>query len=146
MSYCVVAMTHVTMHVVIAVMNVTSRTERAVVVMVMESVAVMPVPVMCPAAVYVPPTRVITPIPRTMPSIPCVAPEPIVDNGSIDIYRFDDVVRTIDVLVAYYLNADLVGRFIFLYIDRCNILIDIFGKDSLQNDESFVSFAGLYDA
>lgn len=146
MSYCVVAMTHVTMHVVIAVMNVMSRTERAVVVMVMESVAVMPVPVMCPAAVYVPPTRVITPVPRTMPCVPCVAPEPIVDNGSIDIYRFDDVVRTIDVLIAYYLNADLVGRFIFLYIDRCNILIDIFGKDSLQNDESFVSFAGLYDA
>ena len=146
MSYCVVAMTHVTMHVVIALMNVTSRTERAVVVMVMESVAVMPVPVMCPAAVYVPPTRVITPVPRTMPSVPCVAPEPIVDNGSIDIYRFDDVVRTIDVLVTYHLNADLLGRFIFLYIDRCNILIDIFGKDSLQNDESFVSFAGLYDA
>ena len=146
MSYCVVAMTHVTMHVVIALMNVTSRTERAVVVMMMESVAVMPVPVMCPAAVYVPPTRVITPVPRTMPSVPCVAPEPIVDNGSIYIYRFDDVVRTIDVLIAYYLNADLVGRFIFLYIDRCNILIDIFGKDSLQNDESFVSFAGLYDA
>ena len=146
MSYCVVAMTHVTMHVVIAVMNVMSRTERAVVVMMMESVAVMPVPVMCPAAVYVPPTRVITPVPRTMPCVPCVAPEPIVDNGSIDIYRFDDVVRTIDVLIAYYLNADLVGRFIFLYIDRCNILIDIFGKDSLQNDESFVSFAGLYDA
>ena len=146
MSYCVVAMTHVTMHVVIAVMNVMSRTERAVVVMVMESVAVMPVPVMCPAAVYVPPTRVITPVPRTMPCVPCVAPEPIVDNGSIDIYRFDDVVRTIDVLIAYHLNADLVGRFIFLYIDRCNILIDIFGKDSLQNDESFVSFAGLYDA
>ena len=146
MSYCVVAMTHVTMHVVIAVMNVMSRTERAVVVMMMESVAVMPVPVMCPAAVYIPTTRVITPVPRTMPSVPCVAPEPIVDNGSIDIYRFDDIVRTIDVLVAYHLNADLVGRFIFLYIDRCNILIDIFGKDSLQNDESFVSFAGLYDA
>ena len=81
-----------------------------------------------------------------MPCVPCRTPEPIVDNRSIDIYRFDDVVRTIDVLVAYYLNADLVGRFIFLYIDRCNILIDIFGKDSLQNDESFVSFAGLYDA
>ena len=124
-------MTHVTVHVVIAVMHVTSRTERAVVVMVMESVAVMPVPVMCPAAVYVPPTRVIPPVPRTMPSVPCVAPEPIVDNGSIDIYRFDDIVRTIDVLIAYNLYADLVRGRVFLHIYRGYILEDILRQNSL---------------
>ena len=130
MSYCVVAMTHVTMHVVIAVMNVMSRTERAVVVMVMESVAVMPVPVMCPAAVYVPPTRVVAPIPRTMPSVPCVAPEPIVDNRSENIYRLYYIVLTVHILVADYLNRNLVVL-VFLDIYRGYILEDILRQNRL---------------
>ena len=112
----------------------------------MPGVAVTPVPIVCPTVVCVPPSGPISPVPRAMPCVPIRTPEPIVYQRTVNIYRFDDVVRTIDVLVTYHLNADLLGRLIFLYIDRCNILIDIFGKDSLQNDESFVSFAGLYDA
>jgi hypothetical protein len=111
----------------------------------MESVAVMPVPVMCPAVVHVPPTRVITPVPRTMPCVPCVAPEPVVDNRTVDINRFDDIVRTIYVLVTYHLNAYFV-LLVFLYIDRGNVLIDIFGENSLQYDQTLVSFACLYYA
>lgn len=145
MRYRIVTMAYVMMHVMIAVVDMMSRTERAVMVMMMESVAVMPVPVMCPAVVCVPPTRVITPVPRTMPCVPCVAPEPVVDNRTVDINRFDDIVRTIYVLVTYHLNAYFV-LLVFLYIDRGNVLIDIFGENSLQYDQTLVSFACLYYA
>ena len=145
MRYGVVTMAYVMMHVMIAVVDMMSRTKRAVMVMMMESVAVMPVPVMCPAVVRVPPTRVITPVPRTMPCVPCVAPKPVVDNRTVDINRFDDIVRTIYVLVTYHLNAYFV-LLVFLYIDRGHVLIDIFGENSLQYDQTLVSFACLYYA
>ena len=145
MRYGVVTMAYVMMHVMIAVVDMMSRTERAVMVMMMESVAVMPIPVVCPAVVCVPPTRVITPVPRTMPCVPCVAPEPVVDNRTVDINRFDDIVRTIYVLVTYHLNAYFV-LLVFLYIDRGHVLIDIFVENSLQYDQTLVSFACLYYA
>ena len=145
MRYGVVTMAYVVMHVMIAVVDMMSRTERAVVVMMMECIAVMPVPIVCPAVVRVPPVRVISPVPRTMPCVPCVAPEPIVDNRSVDIYRFDDIVGAVYVLVTYYLNAYLV-LLVFLYVYRGNILIDIFGENCLQYDQALVSFACLYYA
>lgn len=111
----------------------------------MESIAVMPIPVMSPAVVCVPPTRVITPVPRTMPCVPCVAPEPVVDYRSVDIYRFDDVVRTIYILITYHLNTYFI-ILIFFYIDRSYILIDIFGENGLQYDQTLVSFACLHYA
>ena len=111
----------------------------------MERIAMMPVPVMCPAAVYVPPTRVITPVRRTLPCVPVRTPEPVVNNRSIDIYRFDNVVRSVYVLIADYLNGNIV-RLIFLHINGCNILINILCEDGLQNDESLVAFARLYHA
>ena len=89
--------------------------------MVMVSVAVMPVPIVCPTAMCVPPARIITPVPRTVPSVPCVAPEPIVDQGPIDINGFYDVVRTVYILVAYYLNGNLI-LLIFLYVYRGYVL------------------------
>ena len=105
-------------------------TERAVVVVMMPCVAAMPVPVVCPAAVCVPPAGVITPVPRTRPCIPCVAPEPIVDNRSENIYRLYDVVLTVHILVANYLNRYLVVL-VFLYIYRGYILEDILRKNGL---------------
>ena len=112
---------------------------------VMVCIAVTPIPVMCPAAVYIPPTRVISPIPRTLPCVPVRTPKPVVDNRSIDIYRFDDIVRSIYIFVADNLNGHIVGC-VFLYVYRGNVLIDILGEDSLQNDESFVTLTRLYYA
>lgn len=130
MSYCVLSTCNAMMHLMITVMNLMCVTERAVRMMVMISVAVMPIPVMCPAVVYVPPARVITPIPRTMPSVPCIAPEPIVDQRSVNVNRFDDIVSTIYVLIADYLNGNLVFL-VFLNEYRGNVLEDILRKHSL---------------
>lgn len=102
-----------------------SRTERAPVVAVMESIAVVPIPVVCPATVNVPPTRVITPVPRRLPCVPIRTPEPVVDNRSIDVHRLDDIVGAIDVLVAYYLHFHLL-LLVLLDIYRGYVLENIF--------------------
>ena len=120
-------------------------TERAIVVVMMESIAVMPVPVMCPASVYIPPARIIIPIPRRCPCVPVRSPEPVVYNRSIDIYRLDDIVGSIDVFVAHYLYFHLVFL-VFLHIYRGYILVDILCQNSLKNYQTLVAFAGLYYA
>jgi hypothetical protein len=130
----------------ISVVDSTSRTERAVVVVMMECIAVMPVPIMCPTVMCVPPSRPVAPIPGTMPCKPKITPEPIIDNRSIHIYRLDDIVVTIDVLIAHYLNGYIVRSLIPDDIDRRYVLIDIFRKDRLQNDQTLVAFSGLYYA
>ena len=122
-----------------------SRTERAPVVVMMPCIAVMPVPIVRPTAMSVPPTRPVAPIPRTMPSVPCIAPEPIVDNRTVNIYWLDDIVGTIYVLIANYLNGNNI-RLILLYIDRGNILIYILCEDRLQHDQTLVAFTRFYDA
>ena len=108
----------------------------------MPCIAATPVPVMCPAVVYIPPTRIVTPIPRTTPCKPGIAPKPVVDNRSIDIHRLDDIVGTIHILVANYLNGHFV-LLVFLYIYGGYILKYIFSQDSLKNDQTFVTFARL---
>ncbi len=133
------------MHLVIPVMRLMCVAERAAVVVVMIGVAVMPVPIVCPTVMCVPPARPITPVPRTVPSVPCVAPEPIVDQGPIDIYGFYDVVRTIYILVADYLNGNLI-LLIFLHVYRGYVLEDIFCQHRLQNDESLVTLTHFHYA
>ena len=64
MNDSVVAAADTSVHLVIAMMNMMSGTERAPVVMMMVSVAVMPVPIMCPAVMVIPPVRIISPVPR----------------------------------------------------------------------------------
>lgn len=118
------------MHLVVSVTGMMSVAERAAVVVVMIGIAVMPIPVMCPAAVCVPPTGVVSPVPRTRPSIPCIAPEPIVDNRSENIYRLYYVVLTVHILVADYLNRNLVVL-VFLDIYRGYILEDILRQNRL---------------
>ena len=112
----------------------------------MPSVAMMPVPVMRPTVVYIPPIRVISPVPRTTPCYPVRTPEPIVYNRSIHIYRLDDIVRTIYVLIAYDLYFYLVLRFVFLHIYRGYILIDVFRQNRLQHDQPLAAFSCLYHA
>lgn len=84
--------------------------------MMMVCVAVMPVPIMRPAVMAVPPTRIITPVPRRVPCNPGCAPEPVVYNRTVNVNGFYDVVRTIYVLIAYYLNSYLL-LLVFLNVD-----------------------------
>ena len=135
---------YVPMHVMVAVAYLTCVAERAAVVMVMIGVAAMPVPVMCPASVCVPPSRPVTPVPRRMPCVPCVRPEPIVDDRTIDIHRLYHVVRTIDILVANYLNGNLV-LLVFLHVYGGYVLEDILRQHRLQYDQTLVTLTGLYD-
>ena len=111
----------------------------------MPGVAVTPVPIVSHQVVCVPPSGPISPVPRAMPCVPIRTPEPIVYQRTVNIYRFDDVGRTVHVLIAYDLNAYLI-RLVFLYVDRGYVLIDIFRQNGLQNDQSLVAFAGLYYA
>ena len=132
------------MQVIVAAAYLSCLTERAAVVVVMIGVAPMPVPVMGPASMCVPPSRPIAPVPRRMPCVPCVRPEPVVDDRTIDINRLYHVVRTIDILVANYLNGDLV-MLIFLYVYRGYVLEDILRQHRLQYDQTLVTLTGLYD-
>jgi len=145
MSYCITAVTYASIQVMIAITGTVCVTEGAPVVVIMVSIAVTPIPIMCPTVVYIPPTRVVSPIPRTMPCIPCVRPEPIVYNRSVNIYRLYDIVGTIYILIADYLNGYFV-LLIFLYIDRGYVLEYILCEDSLQHDQTFIAFTRLYYA
>lgn len=145
MSYCVVVTAYASVDLVIAVAHTASGTEGAVVMVMMECIATMPIPIVCPAVMIVPPGWVITPIPRRIPCAPCGTPKPIVDHGTIDINRLDDIVGTIHIFVTYYLYRYIVG-FIFLDVDGRYILVDILGQNSLKHDESFVAFTCFYDA
>ena len=142
-SCCILSATQTVVHLMITVVVMTTGTERAVVVVMMESVAVMPVPIMLPAIMCVPPCRIISPVPRRCPCYPCRAPEPIVDYRTVNIYRLYDVVLAINVLVTYYLNGyNLV--LIFLNVDRRYILEYILRQYGLQYDQTLVPFACLY--
>ena len=111
----------------------------------MERIAVVPVAIPSPAVTHIPPTGIISPIPRRSPCIPCGSPEPIVDNRTIYINRLDDIVGSIDILVADNLYGNLV-RLIFGNIDRCDILIDILRQDSLEDYQSIVAFTRFHNA
>ena len=142
MCYRIVSSRYVGMQVMIACAYLTSCTERAVVMVMMVCVAMTPVPIMCPTIVDVPPIRIISPIPRTIPSVPCVAPKPIVDQRSIDVNGFDDIGGTINVLITYYLYRHIVIR-IFLHVYRGYVLVDILRKNGLQNDKALIAFTRL---
>lgn len=111
----------------------------------MEGVATVPVPIVCPAVVYVPPAGIISPIPGRGPCTPSGTPEPVVDDGSVNIHRFDDIVGAVYIFVTDYLYRHLFFL-VFFYIDRGYILIDVFRQNGLQYDETFVALACLYNA
>lgn len=124
MAMCIIITAHAIVHVMIVRMVMMSHTERAVRIVIVVPIAVVPIEEWIDAVVWTPPTRPISPIIRRMPADPCRSPEPIVDQWSIDIDWFDDVVCAIDILVANYLYGNLVVV-VFLYKDRRNILVDI---------------------
>lgn len=112
---------------------------------VMVGIAVMPVPVMRPAVVGVPPSGPIAPIPRRMPCVPSVAPKPVIDNRSVDINRLYHIVGAIYIFVAYHLNGYHIFL-VFLHVDGCHVLIDILCENRLQDNQTLVTFTGLYHA
>jgi hypothetical protein len=80
-----------------------------------------------------------------MPCHPRCSPEPVVDIWTVDIYRFDDIVRTIDILIPHHLYRDLVFL-IFLHEDRCHVLVNIFCQYGLYHYQVTIAVGGLYHA
>lgn len=119
--------------------------ESAATMMMMECIAVMPIPIVCPTTMTVPPAGIISPVPRAVPCVPSIAPEPIVYNGPIDKYRFYYVVCTIDIFITDDLYFYLVFC-IFLHVYGGYILEYVLREDSLQYDESLVPLTCLYYA
>lgn len=80
-----------------------------------------------------------------MPCVPTRTPEPIVDNRSENVDGLYHVVRSIHILIADYLNGNLV-LLVFLYIYRGYVLEDILRQNRLQHDKTLVAFARLHYA
>lgn len=114
-------------------------------VVVMVGIAVVPIVIIRPDAMCIPPRGVVAPIPRRGVSVPIRTPEPVVDDGLVDIHGLDDIVGAVDILVTDDLNGYLV-RLILLNIYRCHILVDVFRQDSLQHDEAFLAFSHFHHA
>ena len=110
-----------------------SIVETAAIVIVVVVIAAVVVCAVTYASVRSPPTRPIAPVPRRMPAVPSRTPKPVVDNRSIDIHRFDDVVFAVDILIAYHLYRDVICL-IFLYIYTGNVLVDILCQNRLEHD------------
>ena len=108
------------------------RTIRAYWVMIMMPIAVVPVQEWINAMIAMPPVWIVIPVVWRMPCYPTRSPEPIVYQWTIQIYGLDDIVRTIDILVAYHLDGH---GFLLVLIneDRRHILIDILGQYGLDH-------------
>lgn len=132
-------------HIMIMCMMMMPHTERAVRIVVVVPIAVIPIQERIYAIVWTPPTWPIPPVVRGVPAYPRWTPEPIINQWSVDIHWFDDIVGTIDILVAYHLYGDLVIS-ILLDEDRGHILIDILSQYGLDDHEVAVVIGSLDDA
>lgn len=110
----------------------TIRTDR---IMIMVPIAMIPIDEWIYAIVWSPPMRIISPVVWRMPAYPCSTPKPIINERSVNIYRLNNVVGAIDIFITYYLNCNRLGSLVFLYEDRCNILIDILREHCLHNHQ-----------
>jgi len=145
MSCCELSACHTAAHIMIVMTRLAYITEGAAVMIMMECVAVVPVPVVRPTVVCVPPARIVAPIPGRVPCIPCVAPEPVVYNGSVHVHRFNHVVFPIHIFISDYLHGHFVFL-VFLDVYGSHVLIDIFGQNSLQHYQSFVPLSCFHYA
>ena len=84
--------------------------ETATSVMVMKMMAVVPVSPIMDAPPSMPPMRPISPVPRRVPAYPIWTPKPVIYHRSVDIYRFDDIVGSIYILIADNLHGHLGDR------------------------------------
>jgi hypothetical protein len=130
----------------VMMMHMMRMTIRAVRAMVVVPIAVVPIDEWIYTIVWTPVMWIVSPIVRRMPAYPRWAPEPIVNNWLIDIYRFNDIISTIYILIAYHLDSNGLALLLFLEEDRCYILIDIFSKNRLYNNKVSVGVCSLNDA
>lgn len=64
----------------------------------------------------------------------------------MDIYWFDDIVLSVDIFVAYYLNGYLLCSGVFFDENACDILEDILCEHCLQNDEVGIILCSFDDS
>jgi hypothetical protein len=124
-------------------MMVVYRTIGADRMMVVMPITVIPIQEWINAMVWMPPMWIVSPIVWRMPTYPRRPPEPIVDHWTIDIYRLDDIVLAIDILVTHYLYGDLI-LLVFLHKDRRHILVNILCQDGLNHHQVAVVI-GCFD-
>lgn len=110
--------------------------------MMMVFVDVPPVDRVAPAGVSVPPFGPVAPIPGRSPAYPVVSPEPVINNRTIDIYRFDHVVATIDELITDNLHHYFLGSLFYQYSGH--ILIDVLRQNGLDNNQVVVAVLDLH--
>jgi hypothetical protein len=82
----------------------------------------------------VPVVWIVSPVVWRVPVVPVWIPEPAVYYRTVDVNRFDDVVTSVDVLVADYLYRDVFGFNVFFYIYRCYVLVDVGCENCLYHD------------
>lgn len=89
--------------------------------------------------------RVIAPVVGRMPSHPRRSPEPVVDDGAVEIDRLNDVVLAVQVRVAYHLDGNC-SVLLALHIDGSHVLIDILCQHRLQYNQAVLALAHFDDA
>ncbi len=144
MSFRIIRSAHCTMHRAVVVVATIACAVRAYRVIVVMPIAVVPIYMWCYAIVRVPPSRPISPVVWRVPTCPGGSPEPVIDIRAVDVHRLDDIVCAIDVLVTYNLNRDRLCLLVFLDIDRCHILVDVFSEYSLYHYQVMVSVGCFY--
>lgn len=136
---------HTGVHRLIVRVGVIARAIGADGVMIVVPIAPVPIDIRRNAIVGVPPMRPIIPIPRRIPAHPIRTPKPIVDIRPIDIHGFDDIVGAIDILVADDLHGNTLTLRVFLYKDRCHVLIHIPGENRLDDHQVPITVSRLDD-
>ena len=104
---------------------------------VMVVVDMMPIVVHQPYIVCIPIGWVVSPIVRRMPCVPSRSPKPVINDRCIDIYRFDDIIGSINIFITDYLLCS----FVTLYIDTCYVLENIFCQNGLQHNKMCIPIA-----
>lgn len=132
-------------HLVKAVSWCGCEVETAIGVVVMEGANVVVVVGPVPWGMIGVPSRVELPVVGGVPTDPSRSPEPVIDDRTIDIYGFDDVVGSIEVFIAHHLYGDGGVRG-FFHVDGGDILVDILGEDGLQDNQAVIPFANLHNA
>ena len=133
-------------HMVVAVVRMMNGTIRAYRVMIVVPVAMIPIEMRSNAVIWSPPSWPIIPIVRRMPSYPRWSPEPIVDDRTIDIDWFDDIVGSVYIFITNDLYGNRLSSRVLLNEDRSDILVDILSKNSLYNNQVLIAISNLYNA
>lgn len=133
MTCCIVSTTHTITHWSVMWVIVMTCAIGAYWMVVVMPIDMLPIQVVCNAVIWMPPYWPIVPIEWGMPCYPRWTPKPIVNHRAIDIYGLNDIICTIDILIAYHLHCYRLRLRIFLHKDRSHILINILRQYSLNH-------------